>query len=117
MLMILPRLATIRLTRSLHSPPSDAPVWVSTIDHLPTLLPKESSDRYCADLLPSIKSLDKVWLQGVVPFVVRLPGCPSLLHSDPETKTHFPSQLDSESVWQHAIKLFNEKKVAATATA
>ena len=36
------------------------PVDVITIDHLPTLLPKESSDRYCEDLLPSIKELPKV---------------------------------------------------------
>ena len=37
-----------------------SPIHVSTIDHLPTLLPKESSDRFCADLLSSFKSLDKV---------------------------------------------------------
>lgn len=30
---------------------------VCTIDHLPTLLPKESSDRFCADLMPTLRAL------------------------------------------------------------
>ncbi|EGD75978.1 saccharopine dehydrogenase [Salpingoeca rosetta] len=39
------------------TPSGGAVVDVVTIDHLPTLLPKESSDRFAADLLPTIKGL------------------------------------------------------------
>jgi saccharopine dehydrogenase (NAD+, L-lysine-forming) len=37
---------------------------VIAIDHLPTLLPRESSEAFCSDLLPSLKLLgksDAVW--------------------------------------------------------
>lgn len=36
------------------------PVDVVAIDHLPTLLPLESSQRYAADLLPTFKTLPEV---------------------------------------------------------
>eukprot|EP01147_Barroeca_monosierra_P005389 gene5389-7136_t len=48
---------------------SGKPVHVVTIDHLPTLLPKESSDRYAADLLPTMQGLKEeghpVWARAI----------------------------------------------------
>jgi len=45
-------------------------VDVIAIDHLPTLLPRESSDRFCNDLLPSyleLKNFDssRVWQEAL----------------------------------------------------
>ena len=49
------------------SPSNPKPVDVISIDHLPTLLPRESSEQFCADLLPALLQLPerdtaRVWL-------------------------------------------------------
>nr|KAJ3420157.1 Saccharopine dehydrogenase [Polyrhizophydium stewartii] len=48
------------------SVPESAPLDVVAIDHLPTLLPLESSEAFCKDLLPSLLALremdsSRVW--------------------------------------------------------
>lgn len=40
--------------------PQSAPLDVIAIDHLPTLLPRESSEAFCTDLLPSLLQLKEV---------------------------------------------------------
>ncbi|KAJ3152068.1 Saccharopine dehydrogenase [Geranomyces michiganensis] len=40
--------------------PGSAPLNVITIDHLPSLLPREASEMFCADLLPSLLELRHV---------------------------------------------------------
>lgn len=75
---------------------------VSTIDHLPTLLPKESSDRYCQDLLPSIQQLAEVRMER------------RAMEDDLATHRVFPPpQIDTAPVWQRALKLFHEKVALA----
>lgn len=46
-----------------------APLDIIAIDHLPTLLPRESSEQFVRDLLPTLKSLPQretaqVWVQA-----------------------------------------------------
>ena len=44
------------MTRVAKAPPLD----VMAIDNLPSLLPVESSEDYAAQLLPSLKTLDRI---------------------------------------------------------
>lgn len=49
------------------------PVVVVSIDHLPTLLPREASEQFSADLLPSLLEFPKrqsarVWVESEILF-------------------------------------------------
>lgn len=48
---------------------NDPPLSVIAIDHLPSLLPRESSEAFCTQLLPHLLNVDKrkedkVWLRA-----------------------------------------------------
>lgn len=76
---------------------------VSTIDHLPTLLPRESSDRFCNDLMPTIRALGDVRPRRCLCVTAHASASAS------GSLSHYASQLESNPVWARAIKLFNDK--------
>lgn len=52
-----------------HLRPSNPPLSVISIDHLPTLLPREASEQFSTDLLPSLlqfprRDTAQVWAQA-----------------------------------------------------
>ncbi|GJJ09628.1 hypothetical protein Clacol_003852 [Clathrus columnatus] len=56
-------------TVALKLDPGNPPLEVISIDHLPTLLPREASEQFSADLLPSLKELKnrrtaRVWVEA-----------------------------------------------------
>ena len=67
-----------------------------TIDHLPTLLPVESSTRFSTDLLPSLLALADVRMHASGP-------------------AH-PAQVDAAPVWQRARELFEHKLAESRAS-
>jgi saccharopine dehydrogenase (NAD+, L-lysine-forming) len=53
----------------LYFRPENPPISVISIDHLPTLLPREASEQFSADLLPSLLELPnrataRVWTEA-----------------------------------------------------
>ena len=57
--------------------PGNPPLEVISIDHLPTLLPREASEQFSADLLPSLLEFPdrehaRVWLDAEKLFVEKL---------------------------------------------
>jgi saccharopine dehydrogenase (NAD+, L-lysine-forming) len=53
----------------IQSSPENPPLSVISIDHLPTLLPREASEQFSSDLLPSLLQLPQsdeaqVWLKA-----------------------------------------------------
>jgi hypothetical protein len=62
---------------SLSSRSENPPLHVISIDHLPTLLPREASEQFSADLLPSLLELKnrdtaRVWLEAAKLFQEKL---------------------------------------------
>eukprot|EP01135_Chromosphaera_perkinsii_P012198 Nk52_evm17s2612 gene=Nk52_evmTU17s2612 len=66
---------------------SALPLDIVTIDHLPTMLPKESSERYVNDLLPCLRSLGGI-----------------ARNEEPQDK-----EADGVKVWRNALDLFHRK--------
>jgi saccharopine dehydrogenase (NAD+, L-lysine forming) len=57
--------------------PKNPPLEVISIDHLPTLLPREASEQFSADLLPSLREFPdrehaRVWVDAKKLFVEKL---------------------------------------------
>jgi saccharopine dehydrogenase (NAD+, L-lysine-forming) len=57
--------------------PENPPLEVISIDHLPTLLPREASEQFSADLLPSLlefpdRERARVWADAKKLFVEKL---------------------------------------------
>jgi saccharopine dehydrogenase (NAD+, L-lysine-forming) len=57
--------------------PENSPLEVISIDHLPTLLPREASEQFSADLLPSLVEFPdrehaRVWTDAKQLFVEKL---------------------------------------------
>jgi len=57
--------------------PGNPPLEVISIDHLPTLLPREASEQFSADLLPSLLEFSdrehaRVWAEAKGLFVERM---------------------------------------------
>jgi saccharopine dehydrogenase (NAD+, L-lysine forming) len=57
--------------------PKNPPLEVISIDHLPTLLPREASEQFSADLLPSLLEFPdrkhaRVWVDAKKLFVEKL---------------------------------------------
>lgn len=54
---------------AIRSSPENPPLSVISIDHLPTLLPREATEQFSSDLLPSLLELPqsdkaRVWVEA-----------------------------------------------------
>lgn len=58
-----------RIANAVQSSPENPTLAVISIDHLPTLLPREASEQFSSDLLPSLLELPRsdkarVWVEA-----------------------------------------------------
>lgn len=63
------RRATVSTNLPFQNSPGNPPLQMISIDHLPTLLPREASEQFSADLLPSLLELKdkdsaRVWREA-----------------------------------------------------
>ncbi|WFD34339.1 Saccharopine dehydrogenase [Malassezia cuniculi] len=84
-------------TVTVEVPAGTSPLEVISIDHLPTLLPREASEAFSNDLLPSLRQL---------PLVTGVAGEEALQHTSEEGKG---------AVWTRAEKLFRKHLAEAEA--